>query len=584
MVIREDAETRELYLCFARSPSPLVERPKLIHISPVIDNKKDRVREYFADPGKLTLKSTTGTIEFCFEKPGILRVRGTGASLRLSFDDIEIYENAAPREDGSLEAAFSIIGKLLFVPLAGSMRHDAFWMHAAARTKEFTIDFSPSVETGTFEAAIHEYYSNGVRASSYLPFDKAASLRKSEFSEYLAKSAPKNTQNPLLEASVFALHCLRMPAGGALKAPAAYSSKSELACAVSWQQAIAALALSENEDESCELLMNMFAHQDKLGQLPFAVGCTVDDWLSAGAPMHGFAACSLIKDGFTFSDEEAENLLHALKKQAGWILKARCKEGSLLPMYFHPRESGWMDSTAFIKGLPLESADFSSWLALSCEACSLLAGKLGKKDDGLKYAELSKSIVSSMIDGLWRNDAFICRNAKTGAEFKTGSVLRFLPVMLGSRLPGFIMEALAKELGDEGSYLTPGGVASEKLGSKEFSLSGSGVRGGVNPAVQLILVTGLLDAGFKPLALDIAQRVAKLSQSQGLGDSLPPFSNDPWTGRTLRAQDAYKENELELREDLLRKEKKEPKTAIPWTCSGAAGILGLLRVLAKHGL
>jgi hypothetical protein len=98
--------------------------------------------------------------------------------------------------------------------------------------------------------------------------------------------------------------------------------------------------------------------------------------------------------------------------------------------------------------------------------------------------------------------------------------------------------------------------------------------------VQFILASGLLDAGYEALARKIAERTVLLAENEGLGDALAPFRFDPWTGKALRIQDAYKAGEIDLRANLFRSEKREQKTAVNWTCSGASGILGLVNILA----
>jgi hypothetical protein len=88
LAIFEDEETRELYLTFSRSPTPRVERKRLIRFAPVIDNKDIVSWDYDVQPGKLTISTIKGTIEFCFSGPKLLRIRGKGSvSLRFYIRD-----------------------------------------------------------------------------------------------------------------------------------------------------------------------------------------------------------------------------------------------------------------------------------------------------------------------------------------------------------------------------------------------------------------------------------------------------------------------------------------------------------------
>jgi hypothetical protein len=578
--IREDGETRELYLYFCRSPSPEVERDKLIRVMPVIDNKEDTQWEYTADADSLTLHCTQGTIQFCFQRGNLLRVRGKGASLRLACNDFKIYENAAPREDGSLEIAYEILGKLLLVPLSGSLRHDALWIHKDVRTKDFTVDLLPDTVTGGFETAIHEYYSNGVRDKSYPAFDETLRAAKDAFTAFASRVCPGAAGFEELERlAAYTLYTLRVPAGGHMAGPGLLSSKQGNTLAVGWQQALAAAALGKSPEDAYELLLSPFNGQDEKGQIPNGRSFTWEDFVTAGAPMQGFAVCHLLENGFVFTRDQAAALYRALKSYGDWFRAERCGDG-LMPFYAHPEESGWLDATIFTRGLPLQSADLFAWLSLLYEACGRLAETAGITE-AVPSLPLAEQLRKNM-EGLWEKDYFACKNIRTGFAFKSNSVLRLLPIMLGRRLKEGIRGALAADIRDGEAFYTPGGVVSERLGSKEFSLTPeAALRGGVSPAIQFVIAAGLMDAGEKALALDIARKALALAAEKGLGNAIPPFANDPWTGKTLYAQEAWRPGETQRRKDLLRREKKEPKTALPFGAAGAAGVLGLAGILAR---
>ncbi|MDR0917587.1 MAG: hypothetical protein LBN02_10440 [Oscillospiraceae bacterium] len=157
----------ELYLAIRNSEYPELERHHIARLTLAVDNKRVTPDIAIAD-GVLTLTTRLGEVVFRFDRPDLLRVAGHGrVALRLHFEGLHQFENAAPREDGSLEVAFVVLGKVLIVPLAGALHHDAMWVPARAQSEDFTAELLPSVETLRFDAAIHEYFSNGVRDEEY---------------------------------------------------------------------------------------------------------------------------------------------------------------------------------------------------------------------------------------------------------------------------------------------------------------------------------------------------------------------------------------------------------------------------------
>jgi hypothetical protein len=126
---------------------------RLIQLSALLDNKR-----YSAIPDSIKLTGVS---------PTLLHICGNGRNvLRLTFDGIQQFENACPREDGSLEVAFLKLGKILIVPVSGALWHNAMWIPEKAQCNDFIVDLLPSAETRQFEAKIYAYYSNGLRTAN----------------------------------------------------------------------------------------------------------------------------------------------------------------------------------------------------------------------------------------------------------------------------------------------------------------------------------------------------------------------------------------------------------------------------------
>jgi|GEM_PF-2283712 len=575
MVLHEDAETRKLYLTFGRSAAPEIERRNLIYMTPVIDHKDIVKWDYTVEPGKLTINTVAGSIELCFAEPKRLRIRGKGrVSLRFYISGMKQFENGSPKEDGSVEVIYEILGKLLFVPVKGALRQDSFWNHNAVKADDFTIDLVPSVESDGFEAAIHEYYANGERDKSYPPFDECVAKVEKEFDAFYKAVAPgKNAEIEKLAA--WTLWSNHVPVERRMKAPAYYSSKMGLLRAVGWQHGFIGMALKKDPATMYEALMALFAYQEAGGQIPNNMSDLAEDHITAGSPMQGLALQYLLPEIFALPADKKEALYNAMSGYAGWWLKSHSRDGSGIPQYYHPDECGFIDATSFIWGVPLQAPDLMAWLILFAEACGKLADNLGK--DGSCWANEAKRLTDVLVSEFWKGDGFVYRNARTGKEFRTNSVLGLLPVILGKRLPADILEVLAADIADESKFMTSGGVVSEKLSSKEFKLEGTKLRGGINPAIQLAIACGLKDGGYEDLAKEIAEKTCALALETGLGDSIPPFAFDPGTGKSLFSENRYLSEEE--KKNRFRDEAREPKTAVCWTSAGAAGVLGLIGLL-----
>jgi len=75
----------------------------------------------------------------------------------------------------------------------------------------------------------------------------------------------------------------------------------------------------------------------------------------------------------------------------------------------------------------------------------------------------------------------------------------------------------------EGDFLTPYGIASEKLSSDDFALGGHLSQGYVLPSTNMLICTGLFDAGKTELAKMIARRYCRTIKDGGFIMCINPF-------------------------------------------------------------
>jgi len=119
-------------------------------------------------------------------------------------------------------------------------------------------------------------------------------------------------------------------------------------------------------------------------------------------------------------------------------------------------------------------------------------------------------MLARMIKKLWNGKQFVSRQAFTGnVTENSDSLLNFMPIMLGQRLPTEIRDRLIEALQPDGRFVTPFGPAMENPKSPLYMPNGYW-HGPVWPGPTLQIVDGLRRAGADELASEIAQRYCNL--------------------------------------------------------------------------
>jgi putative isomerase len=109
------------------------------------------------------------------------------------------------------------------------------------------------------------------------------------------------------------------------------------------------------------------------------------------------------------------------------------------------------------------------------------------------------------------------------------SLINYIPIILGKRLPKNICKAIIKDLQPGGPFLTEYGLATEPPSSIKYMSDGYW-RGPIWAASTYLIFRGLLDCGEDALAKLIAERFCDLCQQE------PGFweNYDALTGKGLR--------------------------------------------------
>ena len=108
------------------------------------------------------------------------------------------------------------------------------------------------------------------------------------------------------------------------------------------------------------------------------------------------------------------------------------------------------------------------------------------------------------------------------------SLLCFIPIILGKRLPNEITSAIIRTLSTEGKYLSQYGIASESMDSPDFECHSGWDCGLIIAQNQMMIVSGLEASGYPDLAKTIAQRYCTSIRKNGFYNNFNPI-----TGRGL---------------------------------------------------
>jgi Mannosylglycerate hydrolase MGH1-like glycoside hydrolase domain len=112
---------------------------------------------------------------------------------------------------------------------------------------------------------------------------------------------------------------------------------------------------------------------------------------------------------------------------------------------------------------------------------------------------------------------------------KTQSLLNYIPIVLGRRLPKKIRTTLIADLGPGGPFLTEWGLATESPHSPKYEPDGYW-RGPIWAPSTYLIFDGLVSAGAKELAALIARRFCDLcAQDMGFWENY-----DALSGKGLR--------------------------------------------------
>lgn len=478
----------------------------------IIENDSVVKPDIITTPDKMTLTTSGGRVEICFETPTILRIRTHRLKVKLLPTKSSFILKNGEKHLRLLNGPANDF-YYMFSSLAGTMRYKG--VHFAGKEKthpnlyeELSVMLEPNT-SGDGEFALEEFKSEWVPKEYDKPFDLCVSDRKQEFTDWenrfsLNGAAPIQT---VKLAAYVSWSCLVRPEGE-MKREGMYMSKNWMNMIWSWDHCFNAMAMSSVDSEvSWNQMMCIFDHQNDLGALPDGFDDQKEYWGIVKTPIHGWALQYLMKSCDWLSTDHLSQIYEPLCRWTDFWFKYRDYDGDGIPQYNHSYES-FDDTTPLDAGFPLEAPELCTFLILQMDALSDVAHILGKADTAEIWKKRSEILVDKMLTKLWNGKRFVAKCLDTG-EWNQGTIdfLQYVPFLLGERLPSEVRRKMVSSFKASG-LITSFGIATESPQSPFFDPD-SYTRGSIWAPVNIFIIDGLMKSREAELAEQLAEVYCK---------------------------------------------------------------------------
>jgi putative isomerase len=476
-----------------------------------------------AGPSLLRLKAAKGIVEFCIAASDQVKFRGHGVSLRLIAQDGAL---AVPNYANHWEVnSEHVIEKYMLWASQGELHMDAPWNGVA--NLRVAATFSPDPASLRVEGEIDTYPSVWMPHQVSETFDDSVRAVEQDYGRWL-KLMPEVPQDfgPGAELAAYVNWASVVDRSGFLDRPAMLMSKNWMAAVWSWDHCFNAMALSFKDPERAwQQYMLPFDNQQPQGALPDMTTSTFNELNFTKPPIHGWALAWMMQHGGYTDGAHLAQIYLPLSRWTNWFFQYRDSNRDGLPEYNHGYDSGWDNSTVMLSGMPVETADLDSFLILQMDTLADMAGKLGKDADRQEWHSRSDELLKRMLATLWQKDHFVAIRSSDGAQIDSQSLLLYIPIILGKRLPPDVRNKLIQGLTEQGKFQTPHGFATEPLKSKYYTTDGYW-RGPIWAPATMLLAEGLDSAGEHALAKKLREDFCRMAQQGGMYENFDAVTGD----------------------------------------------------------
>jgi putative isomerase len=483
--------------------------------------------EVNASPTLLRLKAATGNAELYFDAADRIRIRTQGVSLRLTPVGKEV---TVPKSDSHWEM-FRQSGpaeKYVLWPRVGKLDVSGSWN--GIETDNPVAVFRPDPVSHTSEGEIDTYDSVWTPPEEQSTFESGLSLVRDEYQRWLMRMPEVSSEyGSGAELAAYVNWSAVVAPKDFLDRPTMLMSKNWMAMIWSWDHCFNAMALAQKDpDLAWQQYMVLFDNQEIHGALPDEVRETIREFTYSKPPIHGWVLAQMMRHG-SFSDRShLEEAYGPLVKWTEWYFRYRDSNHNGLPEYNQGNDSGWDNSTVFLKGVPVEAPDLSSFLVLQMDTLSTMAEKLGKTDESAQWRQRSDTLLKQLLARFWKNDHFVAIRTQDDSVIESESLLLYIPIILGNRLPTDVQNNLVQGLMRPGRFRTAHGFATEAIHSPIYTPDGYW-RGPIWAPSSMLIADGLDSMGQQQVADDLRKDFCAMAEKSGMSENY-----DAITGAALR--------------------------------------------------
>ena len=527
LTLFEEEGKERLYVCALYAASDSGQNPRKGKLFPVLLERNGQELPYHAEatPLSVTLFYEGGSARLCLQEDSILRIEAENAEVVFA-PELRPHEIAKSRGDGSYELTMGTLPKMLFYAVQGTLEVTSGFDVFTSLPKNTVFRFLPD-QNGHADLALHMYRSNAWKLEHYPAFDDCVQSAEKEFSEYLKtvpEMAPEFRIPRIVNAYIVWSHIMEIDGIDVI-----YMNKGVHRCTSSWQQCYHAMGQFRNPRYALHLMLGIFQYQDDFGMLPEMLTDMTQTFNGVKPPFYGVALEFLQEfTDFSFaSRKELLTLYLGLSQYVFWWLSYRDTDRDGIAAYDTADESGWDDCSFFKDGSPAATPDLAAYLVLAMEHLARIAHRLGKFYEEREWERRASEMMERIVPEFWDGEQFTAR-LTDGSRVKAGTLIAFIPLILGHRLPKDVIDKIAADLSEEGKWLSPYGLAGERMDSENYHDGGCWSAGSVLAPANLLVCLGLRASGKEDLAREIALRYLRALVRTGY-----PMILNPKTGQDI---------------------------------------------------